>query len=59
MTLTGSLPTVRSRPQRRACSKAYTEAVPAGLVAIDRIAIFRQERRDARHADRQRSVTKA
>lgn len=48
MTLTGSLPDGQVAPVRDALALAYTEAVPAGPVLIDRIAIFRQERRDAR-----------
>lgn len=48
MTLTGSLPRDQIMPVRQALAEAYAEAVPAGPVAIDRIALFRQETRDSR-----------
>lgn len=48
MTLTGSLtPGLIARVQP-ALAAAHAEAVPAGPVVIDRIVIFRQERREAR-----------
>lgn len=50
MTLTGSLPETRVEPARAALAKAYDAAVPAGPVAIDRFAIFRQQTRDSRFA---------
>jgi hypothetical protein len=33
---------------KQALALAYAEAVPAGPVAIDRIALFRQETRESR-----------
>jgi hypothetical protein len=48
MTLTGSLPIEHGTPTRNALADAYAQAVPAGPVAIDRIALFRQESRDSR-----------
>lgn len=48
MTLTGSLPQDQVAPIRDALAAAHAAAVPAGPVTIDRIAIFRQERREAR-----------
>ncbi len=48
MTLTGSLPPDRVGPVKQALALAYAEAVPAGPVAIDRIALFRQETRESR-----------
>lgn len=50
MTLTGSLPETRVEPARAALARAYEAAVPAGPVAIDRFAIFRQQTRDSRFA---------
>ena len=48
MTLTGSLSEAAVESVRAALTEAYIEAVPAGPVAIDRFAIFRQETRDSR-----------
>lgn len=48
MTLTGSLPETSVQPVREALTEAYAEAVPAGPVAIDRFAIYRQETRESR-----------
>jgi putative phosphonate metabolism protein len=48
MTLTGSLPQDQVAPARQALSEAYAASVPAGPVAIDRIALFRQDTRDSR-----------
>jgi putative phosphonate metabolism protein len=50
MTLTGSLPIEHGPSTRNALADAYAQAVPAGPagpVAIDRIALFRQESRDS------------
>ncbi len=48
MTLTGSLPQDQIAPVRLALARTYGENVPAGPVAIDRIALFRQETRESR-----------
>ena len=48
MTLTGSLPQEMVAPVRLALAQAYAQAVPGGAVAIDRIALFRQETRESR-----------
>lgn len=48
MTLTGSLPRDRVMAVKQVLAEAYARAVPAGPVAIDRIALFRQEMRDSR-----------
>lgn len=48
MTLTGALPAEQVAPIRAALAKAFEAAVPAGPVAIDRIALFRQETRQSR-----------
>lgn len=48
MTLTGSLPHDEVAPVRLALERAYAQAVPPGRVAIDRIALFRQDTREAR-----------
>ncbi len=48
MTLTGPLPPERITPVRQALERAYAGAVPAGPLAIDRIALFRQETRESR-----------
>jgi len=50
MTLTGSLPDDAVAPVKAALSQAYLRTVPAGPVLIDRIALFKQERRDGRFA---------
>lgn len=48
MTLTGSLPQAEIAPVKQALMQAYAKAVPGGPVAIDRIALFRQETRESR-----------
>ncbi|WP_236841665.1 DUF1045 domain-containing protein [Bosea sp. PAMC 26642] len=48
MTLTGSLPPDAVAPTRQALAQAYAASVPAGPVAIDRIALFKQDTRDSR-----------
>ncbi len=48
MTLTGALPQDRVAPVKQALARAYALAVPFGPVAIDRIALFRQETRESR-----------
>jgi putative phosphonate metabolism protein len=48
MTLTGSLPPDAVAPTREALAQAYAAGVPAGPVAIDRIALFKQDTRDSR-----------
>lgn len=48
MTLTGSLPEDRIWPAGQALKQAYAQAVPAGPVSLDRIALFRQESRESR-----------
>lgn len=48
MTLTGALPDENVAPVRTALAAAYAQAVPAGPVLIDRLAIFRQESRAGR-----------
>ena len=48
MTLTGSLPQDMVAPVRLALVRAYAQAVPGGPVAIDRIALFRQDTRESR-----------
>jgi putative phosphonate metabolism protein len=48
MTLTGSLPLEQVAPVRQTLTRAYADAVPPGPIAIDRIALFRQETRDSR-----------
>ncbi len=48
MTLTGSLPQDQVSQVKQALTRAYARAVPGGPVAIDRIALFRQESRESR-----------
>ncbi len=48
MTLTGALPPAAVGPVKAALALAYAQAVPAGPVAIDRIALFRQDSREGR-----------
>lgn len=48
MTLTGSLPDGEVAPVKTALTQAYAQAVPAGPVLIDRVAIFKQESRNSR-----------
>lgn len=48
MTLTGSLPPERVEPVRQALEMAYTQALPSGPMRIDRLALFRQDDREAR-----------
>ncbi len=48
MTLTGALPQDAVAPIAGALAQAYAQAVPASPVAIDRIALFRQETRESR-----------
>ncbi|MFN3671046.1 MAG: DUF1045 domain-containing protein [Bosea sp. (in: a-proteobacteria)] len=48
MTLTGSLPADQVAPVRTALEAAFRQNVPAGPVAIDRLALYRQETRDHR-----------
>lgn len=48
MTLTGSLPRDAVAQTRQALALAHAQAVPAGPVAIDRIALFKQQTRDSR-----------
>lgn len=48
MTLTGSLDRDRVEPAREALAQAYSAAVPAGPVAIDRLALYRQADRAGR-----------
>lgn len=48
MTLTGSLPDGEVAPVKAALVQAYAQAVPAGPVLIDRVAIFKQVSRTSR-----------
>lgn len=48
MTLTGSLPPERVAPVKQALAQTYAEKIPARRVAIDRIALFKQESRASR-----------
>jgi putative phosphonate metabolism protein len=48
MTLTGSLPDEQVAPVKAALTEAHAQAVPAGPVQIDRVAIFRQASRSSR-----------
>jgi putative phosphonate metabolism protein len=48
MTLTGNVPAEQVAAIREALDSAFRKAVPAGPVAIDRLALFRQETRDSR-----------
>jgi len=48
MTLTGSLPDGELAPVKTALAQAYAQALPAGPVQIDRVAIFKQESRASR-----------
>lgn len=48
MTLTGSLPDGEVAPVKAALALAYAQALPAGPVQIDRIAIFKQASRGSR-----------
>ena len=48
MTLTGSLPPDRVQPVCEALANAYAKQVAEGPVAIDRIALFKQETRESR-----------
>ena len=48
MTLTGSLPGEQMGPVKQALDTAYTAALPAGPVRIDRFALFRQDDRAGR-----------
>lgn len=48
MTLTGPLPAEDVVPVRAALARAHASALPAGRVAIDRIAVFSQATRDSR-----------
>ncbi|OYW99801.1 MAG: hypothetical protein B7Z14_10845, partial [Bosea sp. 32-68-6] len=48
MTLTGALPPDEAPAVAAALAEAYARAVPAGPVAIDRLALFRQDDRTGR-----------
>lgn len=48
MTLTGSLPDGEVAPIKAALTQAHAQAVPAGPVLIDQVAIFKQESRTSR-----------
>ncbi len=48
MTLTGSLPDAEVAPVKAALAQAYVQALPAGPVPIDRVAIFKQQSRSSR-----------
>lgn len=48
MTLTGSLPFDEVAPVKHALAQSYAEALPATPVAIDRIALFKQDTRQDR-----------
>lgn len=48
MTLTGSLPDGKIAPVKQALAQIHAEKVPATPVAVDRIALFKQESRDSR-----------
>lgn len=48
MTLTGALPPDEAHAVAAALAEAYARAVPAGPVAIDRLALFRQDDRAGR-----------
>lgn len=48
MTLTGSLPDEQIARVKAALTQAYSQALPAGPVQIDRVAIFKQESRSSR-----------
>ncbi|CAN7454774.1 DUF1045 domain-containing protein [Bosea sp. LjRoot90] len=48
MTLTGSLPDAQVAPIKAALVQAHAQAVPAGPVLIDQVAIFKQESRTSR-----------
>ncbi len=48
MTLTGSLPPEKTAPVKSALKEAYAAAMPAGPVALDRFALFKQDSREAR-----------
>jgi putative phosphonate metabolism protein len=48
MTLTGSLPPDAIAPVKQALAAAHAKAVPPEPVAIDRIALFRQQTRESR-----------
>lgn len=48
MTLTGSLPHEQIAPVKQALAQTYAEKVPATPVAVDRIALFKQDSRDSR-----------
>lgn len=48
MTLTGSLPPEELGGVKAALAQAYVKSVPPGPVAIDRIALFRQDDREGR-----------
>jgi len=48
MTLTGSLPDGEVAPVKAALIKAHAQALPAGPVLIDRVAIFKQQSRSSR-----------
>lgn len=48
MTLTGSLPDGEVAPVKAALAQAYAQAVPADPMLVDRVAIFKQDRRSSR-----------
>lgn len=48
MTLTGSLPDEHVIPVKVGLAQAYAQALPAGPVQIDRVAIFKQQSRSSR-----------
>jgi len=48
MTLTGSLPDAEVAPVKAALAQTYVQALPAGPVPIDRVAIFKQQSRSSR-----------
>ncbi len=48
MTLTGSLPFDAVAPVKHALAQSYALALPASPIAIDRIALFKQDDRDSR-----------
>jgi len=48
MTLTGSLPHEKVAPVKQALAQTYAEKIEAKPVAIDRIALFKQESRNSR-----------